>query len=64
MAGLHPRRRTQQQIERAGDRLIKAHDAYLEAWLRAVDRFSVRKITKAEKQPTLRSGDASRRSKA
>jgi hypothetical protein len=35
MAGLVPKRRTQQQIQRAEDQFLKQHDAYLNAWLKA-----------------------------
>ena len=40
MAGLLSKRRTQQEIQRADLTLLKKHDAYLEAWVRAESKSS------------------------
>jgi hypothetical protein len=38
MTGLLPKRRAQPEIERADSQLLRKHEAYLEAWVRADER--------------------------
>jgi hypothetical protein len=40
MPGLLPKRRAQHDIKRADEKLLKKHQAYLEAWLRAAEQPS------------------------
>jgi hypothetical protein len=46
MAGLAPKKRSQQEIERADNLLLRRHEAYLEAWLKQDQRLS----TQSEKK--------------
>jgi len=59
MAGLLPKRRAQHEIARADDQLLRKHEAYLEAWLKADERSSERKKEGAPK----RVGDKPRKSR-
>jgi hypothetical protein len=44
MAGLLPKRRTPQEIERADTLLLRKHDAYFEAWIRRAKQDAKKQV--------------------
>jgi hypothetical protein len=53
MAGLLPKKRSPEEIERADTLLLKKHDAYFQAWLQEDRRSSRRKQSGLSKDAEL-----------